>query len=228
MLGPRKGAMMSEKDILTEEEEGELEQLFREDPRFALDVLHADHRDHIWRFIKSVAWWLSPEDIDDIYQNTIVRLIQRVREPGFDPHKPMRIICDLARKSAIDWHRRKKRRMMPSIDDALTQIAKDRKQTKVGMEWALILKEDWPKVRTALDQAISELPPKQKAAAAAFVRVYEKQREEDSNRPIAELMMEEMPGEDMTSQQAYDNWREAKEKIVRKLERAGLDLRNGE
>lgn len=219
---------MAEKDTLTEEAEEELEQLFRDDPRFALDLLHTDHREHIWRFIKSIAWWLNPEDIDDIYQNTIVRLIQRVRQPNFDPRKPMRLICDLARKSAVDWHRRKKRRMMPPIDEAVMQIAEDRKGTKVGMEWGLVLKEDWPKVRTALDQVISELPPKQKAAAAAFVRVYEKQREEDSNRPIAELMMEEMPSEDMTGQQAYDNWREAKEKIIRKLDRAGLNIWNGE
>jgi hypothetical protein len=35
-------------------------------------------------------------------------------------------------------------------------------------------------------------------------------------------MMEEMPGEDMTAEQAYENWRAAKDKIADKLARAGF------
>jgi RNA polymerase sigma factor (sigma-70 family) len=223
----KEGHRMEQKETVAEAAEEQLEKLFREDPRFAMEVLHTDYRERIWRYIKSVAWWLSPEDIDDIYQNTFVRLIKAVREPDFDPKNPMRLVCDIAWKAAIDWHRRKKRRIMPSLDDAVKRIAEDRKGTTIGMVWTLMGKEEWSKFRRVLDQVIDELPRKQKAAAAAFVRVYEKYREEDSHRPIGELMMEEMPGEDMTAQQAYDNWREAKEKIATKLERAGFKWVNG-
>lgn len=218
---------MEGEGTVTENVSDELERLFREEPRFALEVLHTDYREHIWRYIKSFAWWLSPEDIDDIYQNTFIRLIKVVRQSDFDPQKPMRLVCDLAKKAAIDWHRRKKRRRMPDLDEAVQQIAHDRSTTKIGLEWSLIFKEDWPKFRRALDQAIEELPRMQKAAALAFMRVYEKYRDEDSHRPIGELMTEEMPGQDMTALQAYDNWREAKTKLRMKLQRAGFNWVDG-
>jgi RNA polymerase sigma factor (sigma-70 family) len=141
---------LEEKETVTAEAAEELEKLFREDPRFALEVLHTDHRELIWRYIKSVVWWLSSEDINDIYQELFVRLIKAVRESDFDPKNPMRIVYDFAWKAAIDWHRRRRRRIMSPFDGAAKHMAKDREGTTFGGEWNLMDEEERSKFRRAL------------------------------------------------------------------------------
>ena len=210
--------MTDQKMVATEDE---LEQRFRDDPQFALQLLHSDYRENIYRFIKSLGWWLNAHEIDDVYQETFCRLIRAVRRPGFDPGKPMRLVQDIARKAAYDWTRRKKRRHVASIDAIYEQIADDVKDTTVCREW-LTAKPDWPKFRSALDAIIDDLPSKQPTAAKAFCHVYESLRRNDHSA-LAEKIRE-MTGEDVTTAQASDRWREAKATIACKLERAGLKL----
>lgn len=202
--------------------EAELAEQFRVDPQFALGVLHSEFRENIYRYIKSVGRWLSPHEIDDVYQETFCRLIAAVRKPDFDRTRPpMPFVQDIAWKAACDWGRRKKRRTMPSIDAAYEQIADDLKDTTVRREWQLV-KPDWPEFQKTLDKIIESLPPKQRIAACAFLVSYEQLRKNDYSA-LAEAI-HDMTGEDVTTAVARDRWREAKKTIASKLERAGLKL----
>ena len=87
----------------------------------------------------------------------------------------------------------------------------------------MILREEWPRFRQSLDEAIDGLPPKQQTAALAFLEVYEIVREENSFRALAERIRE-MTGDDCTTVQAYDNWRAARKAIEAKLRRQKFHL----
>jgi DNA-directed RNA polymerase specialized sigma24 family protein len=223
ILGGRKAkrecSMADAPDTVTE---ADLTEQFKTDPQFALQLLHSEFSENIYRYIKSVGYWLSEHEIDDVYQETFCRLIRAVRRPDFDRTQPsMPFVQDVAWKAAYDWGRRKKRRMMESIDAAYEQIADDLKDTTVRREW-LMIKPDWPRFQKTLDKIIDALPPKQKVAARAFLVSYEQLRKSDYSA-LAEAI-HEMTGEDVTTAVARDRWREAKATIAYKLERAGLKL----
>lgn len=68
--------------------EAELAEQFQADPQFALQVLHSEFRENIYRYIKSVGCWLGEHEIDDVYQEMFCRLILAVRKPDFDRTQP--------------------------------------------------------------------------------------------------------------------------------------------
>jgi DNA-directed RNA polymerase specialized sigma24 family protein len=202
--------------------EADLAEQFKADPQFALQLLHSEFRENIYRYIKSVGYWLDEHEIDDVYQELFCRLIRAVRKADFDRNQPpMPFVQDIAWKAAYDWGRRKKRRAMASIDTAYEQIADDLKDTTVRREW-LMVKPDWPTFQKTLDKIIDALPPKQKTAARAFLMSYEQLRTNDHSA-LADAI-HELTGEDVTTAVARDRWREAKATIAYKLERAGLKL----
>ena len=113
--------------------EDDLEQQFREDPRFAIELLHTEFRENIFRYIKSVGSYLAAHEIEDIYQEMMVRLIKAVQLPDFDPAKPMRLVQDIAAKATVDFLRRKTIRQRVGLDYALAQIGLDWKDTTVNI-----------------------------------------------------------------------------------------------
>lgn len=203
--------------------EDDLEQQFKDDKQFAVQLLDSEYREHLWRYIKSVCPYFTGDEIRDVYQDTLVEFIRRVRRPDFDPHKPLRLIQHIARCRAIDLARRKKASRVRNAGDLIEVLAEDLKDTKVSLEWRLTARDEWPRFRQALDQAIGDLPPKQQAAALAFLEVYEVVRAENSYRALAERIRE-MTGEDCTTVQASDNWRVARKTIAAKLRRQKFHL----
>jgi len=203
--------------------EDDLEQQFKEDKQFAVQLLDSEYREHIWRYIKSVCRYFTGDEIRDVYQDAIVEFIRRVRRPDFDPHKPLRLIQHIAHCRAIDLARRKKASRIRSSGDLIEVLAVDLKDSRVSLEWKCVAREDWSKFRQALDQTIDDLPPKQQTAALAFLEVYETVRTEHSYRALAERIRE-MTGEDCTTVQASDNWRVARKTIAAKLRRQKFNL----
>ena len=89
----------------------DLEQAFRDDPRFAFEMLDAFFREPLLRLhIKSCARGLSPEDMLDVYQETLMGMVTVVRSGTFNPEKPLRLIQTVAKRRAIDFARRKRTR----------------------------------------------------------------------------------------------------------------------
>jgi len=204
--------------------EDDLEQQFRgDDKKFAVQLLDSEYREHIWRYIKSICRYFTDDEIHDVYQQALGEFIRCVKKPDFDPHKPLRLIQRIAKFRAIDLARRKRASRLRNSGDLIEVLAKDLKDTRVSLEWRMILREEWPRFRQALDEAIEGLPPKQQTAALAFLEVYEVIREENSYRALAERIRE-MTGEDCTTVQASDNWRVARKTIAAKLRRQKFHL----
>lgn len=210
--------MANQEAVVTEDD---LELAFKDDPKFGLELLHADFRAQIWRYIKSFCRSLSPEDIADIYQNAMVELVRIVKEPDFDPTRPMRIVNKVVKEKTIDFCRRKIRRKHRSLDDILPFVGGDLEDTKIGYAWNWLTDDEKLRFQQALDAAIDGLPPKQKSAAVAFVEVYEEIREAGSFKPLADRISE-MTGDIVNGMQAKSNWHEARAKLAEKLARAGF------
>lgn len=203
--------------------EDDLEQQFKEDKQFAVQLLDSEYREHLWRYIKSICRYLTDDEIHDVYQKSLGEFIRCVRKPDFDPHKPLRLIQRIARFRAIDLARRKKASRIRNSGDLIEVLAEDLKDSRVSLEWKLMVRDEWPRFRRALDQAVDELPPKQQTAALAFLEVYEVVRAEKSYRALAERIRE-MTGNDCTTVQAADNWRVARKTIAAKLRRQNFHL----
>jgi len=203
--------------------EDDLEQQFKDDKKFAVQLLDSEYREHIWRYIKSVCRYFTDDEIHDVYQKALYEFIRCVKKPNFDPCKPLRLIQRIAKFRAIDLARSKKASRIRNSGNLIEVLAEDLKDTRVSLQWRLILREEWPRFRQALDKAIDELPPKQQTAALAFLEVYEVVREKSCYRALAERIRE-MTGEDCTTVQASDNWRVARKAIAEKLSRQKLNL----
>lgn len=201
----------------------EIEELFRADPLDGLRFLHLERKEYLFQYIKRKARGLKPEEIADVYQDTMVDLIEIVQGPNFDSSEPMRIVRTVAGRRAFDALRRKGYRAAISLDDALHHIASDLKNSDLDFQWKLH-SSDWAKFRKVMDQAIDSLPEKQKIAALAFLDVYEDVRgPKQLYLPLAERIRE-ISGDDVTTAQAKDRWREARQTIAEKLRRAGLKI----
>lgn len=203
--------------------EDELEQEFRKDPQSGLQYLELFFRSNIFAYIKSQCPYFHAEDLKEVYQDTMRRMVKAACDPKFDPEKPMRLVQDIAWKAAADAKKKKKLRPVGDAREVAEMVGDDLKGTKVAMEWRLILKEDMPKVQRAIDEAIASLPTKQKAAATAMMHVYEEVHDTKSYLPLKN-QIQQMTGEEFTTTQAYDNWRLARNAIAAKVQRAGCNL----
>ena len=203
--------------------EDDLEREFRSDPKSGLEYLELFFRRNIFAYIKSQCPHFKPQDLGEVYQDTMRRMVKKAFQPDFAPERPMRLVLDIAKKASIDAKRKRKLRPVGDVRDLAAMVGDDLSGTKVAMEWRLILKEDMPKVQKTIDEGIAALPTKQKNAAVAMMHVYEEVHDTSSYLPLKE-QIQEMTGEDLTTTQAYDNWRLARQVIAEKLRRAGFDL----
>jgi hypothetical protein len=202
--------------------EEDLEELFRgPDKLFAVTMFNACKRENMWRYILYVAPYLTDEQVHDAYQQSLFEFIACVQKPDFDPVAPERLFKRIARFRAIDEARKKGGGKTLDLGNLIEVLAEDLRDTKMGFEWNLVQQEDWPKFRKALDEAVAELPEKQRFAAFGVFEVYDEMREVGNARPLAEWIRR-VTGEDITTAKAADRWRAAKAKIEDKLARAGF------
>jgi DNA-directed RNA polymerase specialized sigma24 family protein len=203
--------------------EEELEREFRQDRKAGLEYLELYFRRNIFAIIKSACRYAQPNDLADIYQDTMARVVKAVCQDDFDPARPMRLVQVIAVRACADFQKKKQTPPVGDSNEVSELIGGDLWSTKAAMEWKYMLKEDIPKFRRALDQAIDALPNKQKVAAQAMMDVFEEVYDQGSFLPLKNRI-EQITGESLTTVQAYDNWRAARAKIADKLRRAGFDL----
>ena len=127
--------------------EDDLEQQFKDDKSFAVKLLDSEYREYIWRYIKSICRYFTDDEIHDVYQQSLGEFIRCVKKPDFDPRKPLRLIQRISRFRAIDLARRKKASRIRNSGDLIEVLAKDLKDTRVSLEWRMILREEWPRFR---------------------------------------------------------------------------------
>jgi hypothetical protein len=77
VLSTRAFAMAKNAVVVTEDD---LEQQFRDDKRFAVQLLDSEYREHIWRYIKSICRYFTDDDIHDVYQQARKRPAEHVEK----------------------------------------------------------------------------------------------------------------------------------------------------
>lgn len=211
--------MADDRVVVTEDE---LEELLREDPKFAVEMIDSDYRENIWRYIRSRCRFFDDDDVHEVYIRTLKDFIRCVKKPDFDPRAPLKLIFHIANLRSRD--RRRQRRASPerSFDELLDPIAQDMKDTTTRLNWQL-MKSDWPEFRSVLERLIDQLPEKQRDAMNAFVETYWEIRTQGSMRRLAEQIRQQY-GYDCTASQAADNVRAAIAALEPKLSRAGFNL----
>jgi DNA-directed RNA polymerase specialized sigma24 family protein len=211
--------MAKESVVVTEDE---LERLFREDSKFAVEMLDSEYRENIWRFIRSRCRYFDDDDVHEVYVKTLKDFIRCVKKPDFDPKSPLKLVFHIATLRARDRRRAKKASVEPNFDALLEPIAQDMKDTTTRLNWQL-MKSNWPEFRALLDKLIDQLPDKQRDAMNAFVETFWEIRTQGSMRRLAEHIRQQY-GYDCTAAQAADNVRAAIETLEPKLNRAGFNL----
>jgi DNA-directed RNA polymerase specialized sigma24 family protein len=156
-------AMAKTRVVVTEED---LEQLLREDPKFAVEMIDSDYRENIWRYIRSRCRYFDDDDVHEVYVNTLKDFIRCVKKPEFDPKAPLKLIFHIAKLRARDRRRVKKASAEPTFDALLDVIVEDMKDTTTRLNWQL-MKSDWPEFRATLEKLIDQLPDKQRDAMKA-------------------------------------------------------------
>jgi hypothetical protein len=210
---------MSNHDDISDEE---LERLFQaSDHIFAVQMLDAYRREHMWRYIKSIYRSFKEEDLHDIYVKALEEFIECVKKPDFNPKAPIRLLKHISHKRAIDRMRSKYRARSITASDLIEPLAVDLKDSRAQMQWRLMFDEQKASFRRALDRAVDNLAPKQRTAAVAMLEVYDEIRSDESPKALA-ARIREMTGEDCTASQAADRWEAALENLRSAMTRAGF------
>jgi RNA polymerase sigma factor (sigma-70 family) len=202
--------------------EADVESALRDDPDFAIELLHAEYQGLIIRYIKRESWSeFGPDELMVAYQETMLALIEKVREPGFDPSRPLRMLYGIARNKAKDLLRERGHRMNTNEDGYLGAAAADLKNTDLGFEWRLnIGPAEANEFREIVLEIIQTLPPRQRLVARCFVDNYEDFRERNTSKPLAEAVSA-VTGKAESVAAVRSDWRFAREKIAAALVRRG-------
>ena len=199
--------------------EQDLEEVFKDDPDFGIRLLHEDFREVILRYIKKHGWGLQLADWMDIYSQTILEMIQKSREPGFDHRKPLALAFHIAKCRTRDMLRRRKHRANPDTDAILDCVAKDFSESDIGIKLRYPDSVVWEEFQQNLYEVIAALPGRQRIVARVFIDNYEDFRERDTYTPLAELVSN-ITGKPESVV--------AKQKIVKELTRRGFNFLEAE
>lgn len=205
--------------------EDEVDSAFRAGSDFGVQYLVMECRDLILQHIKRAGLgYLSPDDMAVVYQDTIVGVIERTRDPGFDPCRSLRMVYGIARNKAVDFLRnRKKHRVNTDYDAILGAVAADTKDTDLGFRWRLKVGSGEAKeLREILREFIPTLPERQRIVAQCFVDNFEEFRPRGLYKPLADAVGA-VTGITESVADVKNDWRYAREKMIAHLQSCGYD-----
>ena len=88
--------------------EEEVDSAFRAGSDFGVQYLVMECRNLILQHIKRAGLgYLSPEDMVVVYHDTIVGVIERTKDPNFDPCRSLRMVYGIARNTLLSHVRRR-------------------------------------------------------------------------------------------------------------------------
>lgn len=202
----------------------DLEDAFRKDPQFGIEVLHTFFQSEIAGYIKFVGHGaLNDHDIADIYQDVIMEMIEAVKKPTFDPNEPMRLVYRIAFTNTKEYLRNRSIHSAANLDDCLEFLATDLEGTDVQLRWRYLTRDKQRDFNNALFEIVSDLPEMQRITAIVFITRYKQIRGRNLFTPVAEGI-KEFSGKDITAAAAKRNWHEARKKIAEELIKRGFDI----
>ncbi len=201
--------------------EEDLEEAFRADPKSGMQLLHEDRRDKIARCIKRCGCCLQPHEIKDLYQQTMLEMVQKTKTPDFDPERPLRLAQAIAKRRTVDYLRKQGHRANTNHDAILPHVAEDLGTSDLNLRWRYLDRMIQAEFRQAVEEEVAKLPEKQRIVAKAFVDNYEDLRQRDTYFPLARAV-EAVTGKDENVAAVKSAWHEAKRKLVKELTRRGF------
>ena len=205
--------------------EEEIESTLRTDPDYAIELLDAFFQEHIIQYIKRETWGrLKPDELMVAYQETMLAFIQSMREEGFDPSRPLRLLYCIAQRRGLDLLRaRRRHRMTTNEDERLCAIAASLKDTEAGCKWLLLTPAQRAEFRNIVLAEAAKLPERQKIVATCYVDCFEVVINEGSFRALAEEVSR-VTGNQETVAAVKSAWHVARKKIAPALERRGYNF----
>jgi DNA-directed RNA polymerase specialized sigma24 family protein len=206
--------------------EDDLDSAFRAGSEFGVQYLHEEYQELILRHIvRAGRGFLNQEERMIVYHDTIVGVIERTKDPSFDPCRSLRMVYVIARNKAVDFLRtRKKHRINVDYDAILDAVAIDTKDTDLGHGWRLhVGSGEARELREILLRFVPTLPERQRIVAQCFVDNFQMFRPRAIYKPLADAVSA-VTGFTESVADVKNDWRYAREKIIAHLQRLGYDF----
>lgn len=153
---------------------------------------------------------IFPEDLADIWQETLLGILKAVTNERFNPEGSLKAwVTTIARNRTYDRYRRKHRE-----EKALNAIGAALKMTETGAKWREINSKDRAETLSLLRAEISKLPYKQRVVIRVFVEGYP----ETDSMEILRLEVSKITKEEETRASVTRALQEARKKMRTKLD----------
>lgn len=203
--------------------EEDLASLLPEEPELFIQLLFNDYRKILAACIGKHGRGLNVQDIKDVLQKTLIEVWNKVRQPDFDPNRPLRMVFRIATCRAIDARRKKLRlkKLGTNETDITDLIIADMERTNLASDYRYAGEEEKGQLHQLLPDIVAELPERQRLAVNAFLECYEEIRVKNKHRLVAEAMSR-ASGEVVDVAAAKSALREGLKKVKSELARRGI------
>ncbi len=202
--------------------EADLDEAFEESPEFGVQYLHSEYRERVFRHIKRCGrGFFDDHDLADVYQETVIGMLERARRPRFEPCRSLRMVLTIARNKSIDLLRERGHRINLDEDAILDVVAADTKGSDALMQWKLHASPiEARELREILLTFIATLPERQRIVAQCFIDNFEDFRQRDTYRPLADAVSA-FTGVTVSVADVRNDWRYARQRIIAELQSRG-------
>jgi DNA-directed RNA polymerase specialized sigma24 family protein len=169
---------------------------------------------------------LSPEDWDDVQQNTMLKLCQRLRQPGFRAERLVGLLKKIVHDEMVNIQRCRER-LPPTWDNEAVEAfhagaeaarLSSFVQKRLGLDEA-----GWQHFQRDLDEEVVTLPACQREVALLYIAHYEVLSDRHKYSELAQLMTRST-GKVVSAATIKSNLRAATRTLKRRLEERGYHL----
>jgi len=124
--------------VRSESSEADLDEAFEASPEFGIRYLDSEFRERVLRHIKRCGWgFFDYHDLLDVYQETVIGMLEKARKPEFEPCRSLRMVLTIARNKAIDLLRKRGHKINLDEDAILEVVAADTKGSDILFKWRM-------------------------------------------------------------------------------------------
>ena len=202
--------------------EADLDEAFEDSPEFGIRYLDSEFRERVLRHIKRCGLgFFDFHDLQDVYQETVIGMLEKARKPEFEPCRSLRMVLTIARNKAIDLLRKRGHKINLDEDAILEVVAADTKGSDILFKWRMHTSPiEARELKEILLRFIATLPQRQRIVAQCFINNFEEFRARDTYRPLADAVSA-ITGVTESVAAVKNDWRYAREKIMAELQRRG-------
>ncbi len=189
----------------------------------AVELLHRVKRKHIWRIIRNWGPELNIPDIEDTYQDTMMKLVAAVRGGKFDANQGLLAYIATIARNLINDRRRRRDVRAKHRDEALRTTAGRPGESETEAGWPDMDLNERNRVNRIVRKTVASLPTVQRQVAAVWCDLF------TGEASWAEIAQEvrRRSGCNMNVVRAQSAWGEAKRKLQEALSREGVTVGQG-